>query len=45
MAMNDHLIVDFANARINPTFRTIQYWHDKWRINIVITNDISNNSC
>lgn len=24
--------VDTANGRINPTDRTIRYWHDQWRL-------------
>jgi len=23
---------DLANGAINPTNRTVQYWHDEWRI-------------
>jgi len=23
---------DLANGAINPTYRTVQYWHDEWRI-------------
>ncbi|KAF0771860.1 SWIM-type domain-containing protein [Aphis craccivora] len=22
---------DFANARLNPTYRTVQHWYEKWR--------------
>lgn len=24
--------MDLANGRINPTPRTINYWHEKWRL-------------
>jgi len=30
MTMMNCSAEDFANARLNPTYRTIQNWHDKW---------------
>lgn len=29
--MSEYPVEEFANARINPTYRTIQNWHDQWR--------------
>lgn len=23
---------DLANGAINPTYRTVQYWHEDWRV-------------
>jgi hypothetical protein len=31
MTMMNCSAEDFANARLNPTYRTVQNWHDKWR--------------
>jgi hypothetical protein len=31
MTMTNCTAEDFANARLNPTYRTVQNWHDKWR--------------
>jgi len=31
MTMMNCSTEDFANARLNPTYRTVQNWLDKWR--------------
>jgi len=31
MTMMNCSAEDFANDRLNPTYRTVQNWHDKWR--------------
>jgi len=28
---DNFLLENLANGAINPTYRTVQYWHDEWR--------------
>ncbi|KAF0713108.1 SWIM-type domain-containing protein [Aphis craccivora] len=32
LTMSNTPIEDFANGRINPTYRCVQNWHDQWRV-------------
>jgi len=32
LTISDCPVEVFANAGINPTYRTIQNWHDQWRV-------------